>query len=146
VKEFPLWLSQIVALWQYANMETSRIGYLRFVANENDAPNRIRELREAKGLNQAQLAELANVTPSALNKLEKGHRGLDLDWMLRLAPLLECSPADLLPDYANPFRLRDHERDVVERMRAASSKELETFDKVADAILPDTKARKEKAA
>lgn len=127
-------------------MEIGRIGYLRCVANENDAPNRIRELREAKGLTQAQLAALANVTPSALNKLEKGSRGLDLDWMLRLAPLLGCAAADLLPDHANPNRLSDDELEVIQRRRAASAKERETFDRVADAMLPGGKHTSERAA
>lgn len=127
-------------------MEICQIGYLRRVANDTHAPNRIRELREAKGLSQKELAVLANVTPSALNKLEKGTRGLDLDWMMRLAPLLECSPSDLLPDFANPHRLNDEERDWIERRRAASNKERATFDKVADALLPSANVDKPKAA
>lgn len=117
-------------------METGQIGYIRRVANDTHAPNRIRELREAKGLTQADLAQLANVTPSALNKLEKGSRGLDQEWMRRLARILDCEPADLLPDTDNRWRLTDDERDFLERYRAAGAKERETFGKVADAILP----------
>lgn len=133
---FPLWLSHRLALWQYANMETGQIGYLRRVANDTNAPNRIRELREARGLSQKALAELANVTPSALNKLEMGTRGLDQDWMRRLAPLLAVPPAELLPVEDNPDILTPEEREMVSRLRAANEKERETFGKVADAILP----------
>lgn len=117
-------------------MDIGRIGYSKRVANDATAPNRIRELREAKGLSQVQLAEMANVTPSALNKVEMGKRGLDQQWMRRLAPLLDCEPADLLPDEDNPLRLSDDERAFLERYRAASERDRETFGKVADAILP----------
>lgn len=135
-KRFPKWLSHSLALWQYANMETCQIGYLRCVANDTNAPNRIRELREAKGLTQKGLAELANVTPSALNKLEMGTRGLDQDWMRRLAPLLGVSPADLLPDEDNPQRLSDEERALVDRYRRANERDKAILNGVSEVVVP----------
>lgn len=89
------------------------------MANDDAPPNRIRELRDAKGLTQAQLAALANVTPSALNKLELGSRGLDQQWLRRLAPLLDCNPADLLPDEDNPNRPGDEEQELLRMWRSA---------------------------
>lgn len=122
-------------LWQYTNMANVQIGYIRLVANNDPAPNRIRELREAIGLSQADLARLANVTPSALNKLEKGTRGLDLDWMRRLAPLLGVAPAELLPIADNPDILTEEERMLIEARRSVGHAERETFDRVSDAVL-----------
>lgn len=122
-------------------MATRAFGYIRLVANDTEAPNRIVELREEIGLSQAELARRACVSPSALNKVEKGTRGLDLDWMMRLAPALSTpdrpvTPADLLPRSANPYLLDAEERDLIDAKRKASPGELNTFRKVAEATLP----------
>lgn len=122
-------------MWQYANMAIVQIGYIRRVANENDTPNRIKELREAIGLSQAELARMANVTPSALNKVELGSRGLDQQWMRRLAPLLGVTPAELLPLSDMPLVLTDDERELIARLRAADSKTRDTFSRVSAAML-----------
>lgn len=108
-------------MWQYANLEMRRNGYLHAVADKDAPPNRIRELREEIGMAQAELARRANVTPSAINKVESGERGLDQDWMRRLAPHLGCAPADLLPDDDNPDRLGDEERALVLLFRSATA-------------------------
>jgi hypothetical protein len=133
-------------MWQYANMAIVQSGYIRRVANENVPLNRIRELREERGMTQADLARLANVTPSALNKIESGSRGLDQNWMRRLAPLLQVAPADLLPPEDNPFRLSAEEQALIERYRSADTAAQATFEKVVDAVLPYQGLPSERAA
>lgn len=120
-------------------------GYHRRVANDAAAPNRIRELREALGISQADLAHLAHVTPSALNKIEMGSRGLDQRWMRRLAPLLGVTPAELLPDEDNPLRLSEDEREFLERYRKANEREKGILVGVTEAVVP-YRAPGEKAA
>lgn len=110
-------------MWQYANLDMRRNGYLRAVAGTDAPPNRIRELREEIGMSQAELARRANTTPSSLNKVELGTRRLDQDWMRRLAPHLGCAPADLLPDQDNPDRLDDEERALVLLYRSADARQ-----------------------
>ncbi|MGF7151304.1 transcriptional regulator with XRE-family HTH domain [Sphingomonas zeicaulis] len=127
-------------------MGSCQIVYIRPVTKALPAPNRIKEIREALGMTQVELARRANVTPSALNKVELGTRGLDQDWMRRLAPLLGVAPAELLPDRDNPHRLTTEEREIVERYRAAQREEQQTFRKVADAMLPDRAQRLDNAA
>lgn len=122
-------------------MANGQIVYYRRVANDTEAPNRIRELREAIGMSQAELARRAHVTAQALNKIEKGTRGLDLDWMLRLAgplstPERPVTPADLLPRYANPYSLDADERALIDARREADQPQRETFQRVAEAMLP----------
>lgn len=113
-------------------------GYLQGVANDDAPSNRIRELREAIGLSQAELARRANVTPSALNKLELGSRGLDQQWMRRLAGLLDCAPADLLPDADNPDRLSDEERALVYLFRSAdTTQRKQIFALIQTLLAPD---------
>lgn len=126
-------------------MASGQIVYIRRVANENTAPNRIRELREAKGIAQNELARMANTEPSTINKLEKGKRGLDQNWMRRLAPLLGVTPAELLPIEDNPLMLDDDERALIAARRAANSTQRDTFRKVAEAILPFTPPPRENA-
>ena len=60
--------------------------------------NRIRETRIRLGLTQAALAERVGASAQQISKLEKGERGLDLDWMRRLAVALRCRMVDLLPE------------------------------------------------
>lgn len=128
-------------MWQYANMAHGQIVYIRRVANDTEAPNRIRELREAIGLSQAELARRVNCDSTTLNKVENGKRGLDLDWMMRLAPALTTAdrpvaPADLLPRSANPYLLDQDERRLIDARREAPEMQRDTFQKVAEAMLP----------
>ena len=58
--------------------------------------NRIRELREARGLTQAQLAELVGTTGQQMGRLEAGARKLTVEWMQLLAPALGVNMADLM--------------------------------------------------
>jgi len=58
--------------------------------------NRIRELRDAKGLTAEQLAELAGTKKTQLGKLERGERRLSDHWATRLAPHLGVQPYELL--------------------------------------------------
>lgn len=67
--------------------------------------NRIRELREKQGLSMAELAQRINsdMSPSTIDKLEKGRRRLTDVWMFRIATALGVEPHELLQ--ARPERL-----------------------------------------
>ena len=56
----------------------------------------LRRIRRARHLNQADLARLAGVSPSAISQAESGYRGLALDTLLTLAEALGVSLDDLL--------------------------------------------------
>lgn len=60
--------------------------------------NRIRELREAKGLSADQLAAILKPPTSGaqIRRLEVGARKLTEEWMRRIAGALEVNPTDLL--------------------------------------------------
>jgi phage repressor protein C with HTH and peptisase S24 domain len=64
--------------------------------------NRIRELREERRLSQERLAELAATTRQQIDRLEKGQRGLDLKWMVRIARALDVPVAALVDSQAGP--------------------------------------------
>jgi transcriptional regulator with XRE-family HTH domain len=62
---------------------------------------RLREMRKARGLSQAELAQLMTERGTPMNKaallrIEKGERGLSLDEALAFAAVLNAAPAHLL--------------------------------------------------
>ena len=63
---------------------------------------RLREVRHARGLTQAQLAERAGVTPSYMTRLENATVAPGIDMAARLAAALDTTAADLLPAAAPP--------------------------------------------
>jgi transcriptional regulator with XRE-family HTH domain len=54
--------------------------------------NRIRELREARGMTLADLAERVGTTNQQISHLELGKRQLTVDWLRRLGVALGCHP------------------------------------------------------
>jgi TetR/AcrR family transcriptional regulator, cholesterol catabolism regulator len=58
---------------------------------------RVRELREAMGLTQAELARKADVRPATLSAIENGQTsGVDFDTLDRLARVLGVEPGFLV--------------------------------------------------
>ncbi|MEQ9349802.1 MAG: helix-turn-helix transcriptional regulator, partial [Alphaproteobacteria bacterium] len=58
--------------------------------------NRIKELRQSGGMTAAQLADQVGTSASQIVKLERGERRLTQEWMIRLAAVLGCAPADIM--------------------------------------------------
>lgn len=73
----------------------------------------LRAVRLQRGLNQADLAELAGVSPSAISQAERGRRGLSLETLLELTGKLNVTLDEFLRgEPAVGYRLgrRDHPR------------------------------------
>ncbi len=79
-------------------------------------PNRIRELRDAKGFTLTELADRVGTSNQQISYLELGSRQLTTRWMERIAPHLGVRPADLLP--VNPTRAQDVDQREEDRVRA----------------------------
>jgi transcriptional regulator with XRE-family HTH domain len=58
----------------------------------------IRTLREARGLTQEQLADLAGVHRTYVGSVERGERNVTVETLLRFAQALEVRPSDILSD------------------------------------------------
>lgn len=72
--------------------------------------NHIREYRTAKGWSLEQLAQACLSSKSQISKLEKGHRRLTVDWMVRIGSALEIDPRDLLiapPQTQNKLQIKN---------------------------------------
>jgi transcriptional regulator with XRE-family HTH domain len=63
---------------------------------------RLREVRVARGMTQAQLAENAGVTLSYITRLENGLSAPGIDLVAKLAAALGTTPGDLLPVTSPP--------------------------------------------
>ena len=64
---------------------------------------RVKELREALGLSQAELAERANVRRATVNRIENAHvTAIDMDVLERLAEALGVEPGFLVVRVAGP--------------------------------------------
>lgn len=96
--------------------------------------NRVRELREREGWSMDELAARCDppTQGSMINKLEKGHRKLTLEWMLRLSDALGVHPNELLPEPA-PSIDRE-EQAVVDLYRGLSEPDRRAFRRVVDAL------------
>lgn len=58
--------------------------------------NRLKELREVRGLKVAELAKAVGTTASKIYKLEDGSQRLTDAWLAKLAPALRVAPADII--------------------------------------------------
>ncbi|AHE55521.1 LexA family protein [Sphingomonas sanxanigenens] len=65
-------------------------------------PNRIREIRNAKGLTMRDLADKMGVHFTTLAKIERSERRLSLEWMERIASALEVTPTELIEAPVKP--------------------------------------------
>ncbi|WP_425909028.1 helix-turn-helix domain-containing protein [Nitrobacter sp. TKz-YC02] len=60
------------------------------------APNRIKELREAQGMTLETLADLVDLSPSYVQRLENGDRNLAVKHFNAFATALKVTPTDLI--------------------------------------------------
>ncbi|WP_206860566.1 helix-turn-helix domain-containing protein [Lysobacter changpingensis] len=60
--------------------------------------NRIKALREARGLSLEALAVLVGTTNQQISHLESGKRRLTVDWLNRLGAALSCHPWTLVSE------------------------------------------------
>lgn len=84
--------------------------------------SRVRELRQALGISQQDLADLAQLHATNLGKLERGRANPRLDTLARLAVALDTSIADIVrdvtPDDVVPKKRRVTAADLIRARNA----------------------------
>ena len=76
----------------------------------NAFPERLRAARELRDLNQGQLADLANLQPSAVSHFETGSRKPSFDNLRRIADALDVTTDYLIGRVSGPTGLAGAER------------------------------------
>lgn len=110
-------------------------------------PNRIRQLRLARGMSQEELAGLVGCSKMQISGLERGKPKLDILWMQRLSAPLGVSPADLLLPGDNPNAANDdEERRLLGLFRDTPDHLREQFLNVGEAMAGFTPADKKAVA
>jgi putative transcriptional regulator len=69
--------------------------------------NNLKRLREAKGLQQQEMAKLMGLNVTFYNKIERGHKNLTVRKALKVAEILECSLDDIFLDSNVPKRTKE---------------------------------------
>jgi transcriptional regulator with XRE-family HTH domain len=82
---------------------------------------KIKELREARGISQQQLADMVGTTNQQISHLENGKRKLTIEWLQRLARALGCSPFDLVQTGQGPAKLTVEEPKRMQMPAASTS-------------------------
>ena len=98
-------------------MTAQIIDFAAMVKKLENPPNRIRELRKAKGLTQGELADAIGVKQNLIGRYETGDRELSLPRLRQIARALGTDVGDLLAPEDNTHGLTDDERDVIAAMR-----------------------------
>lgn len=101
-----------------------------------ELPNRIRELRTARGWTLQKLGEEADCSLQMIGQLERGTSTLTLPWMQRIAKALGVQPADLLRPEDNSASLSKEEQVWIAALREASDDQRAQLSRVRDALLP----------
>jgi transcriptional regulator with XRE-family HTH domain len=86
---------------------------LNFPAMDAPMPNRIRELRKAKGWKLEDLADRIGCGVTMMSDLERGQRDLTYHWMKSLARVFKVQIADILNEQDNSKSLTGAERELV---------------------------------
>jgi transcriptional regulator with XRE-family HTH domain len=97
-------------------------------------PNRIRELRHARGLSLQKVADAANCSKVQVSDLERGRVKLNLRWMQRLAPALGVLPVDILNIEDQGPRLSEKEMTFLQSYRALDEKQQRLFQRLVAVI------------
>lgn len=100
---------------------------------------RLRAIREDKGLSQTELAQVANMAQTTYSGYERGYRKIKLSVVRQLAEALGVSPDFLLtgaePGQTQAQELNSLEADLVDKYRKLDSDEQELIASILDNIL-----------
>ena len=81
-------------------------------------PNRIRELRTARGLTLLNVADQLHTSQTQISRFETGERTINLDWLQRIAKALDTNVGELLNSIDNSHAARTpSERALIDLMR-----------------------------
>lgn len=105
-------------------------------------PNRIRELRKARGMLIEHLADRVGCGITYVSDIERGKRELSYHWMKRFARALKVEPADILAEKDNSRALAPDERELVDLYRDADPVQQQQLLQMARILVAPAKRAK----
>lgn len=92
----------------------------------------LRQLREAKGRGQAELARSVGISPAQLARLEANQRGLYVEDFVRIAEALGEKPGNLLPNDLGDI---GHLKPLIDRLAAMKPEFLARVTHIVEKII-----------
>lgn len=83
--------------------------------------NRIKDIRKAKKMTQAELSRLVGVSTAYITMIENGDRDMDTSLMRRIAQALKVKPYELLPVEEQPETLTEEEKEFLRLFRKSKA-------------------------
>lgn len=121
-------------------MSTASVSDLPDRSGNRACMSALREIREAKGLTQKQLAELLNTTDVSVSRYEKEESRLTLPLLRKMARELRCTVADLIGETDERGEVQRPERQLIpeEERRFALIGELDITATAGGGTAPET--------
>ncbi len=98
-------------------------------------PNRIREIRKARGKTLEWLANECDCTIATISDMERGRRPVRLDWLRLIGAAFNLPAGELLSQADNPSSLSADERRLIDALRASNADQRRTVMAMAEAGL-----------
>lgn len=92
----------------------------------NDVGQRLRELRQNKGLTSKKVAERAGITPQSLSRIEKGHHDVVFATLKKILIAMGCTLQDLASVQISPSSITD----LLKRLETIGIKKEWLFEKI----------------
>lgn len=106
--------------------------------------NRIKVLRESRGLSLEALATKVGATNQQISLLETGKRRLTVDWLYRLSEAFKCHPWEVV-NGGTPEPLEPKDIQLLSRFKNLTALQQDALLQLLDA-LPPPRLRRRKAA
>lgn len=92
-------------------------------------PNQIRMFRRVRGKTMKSLADILNLSLSAISKIEKGYRRIDKDQLAKISKFLDCPPESLFVSekFSQPEVVKSWKREQDRRRKINSGSGLKTL-------------------
>lgn len=107
------------------------------VISKQEIGERVRAIRHAREMTQAQLAEILGTRHTNVSGIERGTRGMTIQQLVKLARALDVSPAEILDVDRSKTRKRSngHLPRRFERIRALPRAKQRVLHEIIDAFL-----------
>lgn len=104
--------------------------------------SRIREIRVAKGISQADLAEKAKLSPPVISSLENGRSKIWLITFAKVCEALQVSANDILR-LDTPAAINDYPQEFTSLISDCNSSEIESILKIAKEVKASIRKQKQ---